>query len=91
MVKKFLTVLFFVLSAVTAHAEVWGSAKSHIYHFRLCRWNAQIKPEYKVSFASPAAARKAGYYPCEKCRPPAAADRGPRKPAEKEPRSHNSY
>lgn len=89
--RIFLCTVVFVLSAVTAYAEVWGSAKSKVYHYRLCRWNAQIKPEYKISFASPAAARKAGYQPCGKCRPPALDYPGRYKAVEKERTSHNSY
>ncbi len=89
--KIFLTVLVFALSAATVYGEVWGSAKSKIYHYRLCRWNAQIKKEYKVSFSSPAAAQKAGYLPCGKCRPPATAVPHRHKPAEKERTIHNSY
>lgn len=68
--KGLLGALLLVLLAATAYGEVWGSSKSKVYHTRLCRWNAQIKPEYKVSFASPAVARKAGYEPCGTCRPP---------------------
>jgi methylphosphotriester-DNA--protein-cysteine methyltransferase len=84
-------ILVLALQAPAAYAEVWGSVKSKIYHYRLCRWNAQIKPEYKVSFASPAAARKAGYHPCGKCRPPAAENLVGPHSAEKLPPAHNSY
>jgi methylphosphotriester-DNA--protein-cysteine methyltransferase len=86
--------LVIVMSAAAASAasgEVWGSAKSKVYHYRLCRWNAQIKPEYKVSFPSPAAARKAGYQPCGTCRPPGAENRDHRRSAEKEGATHNRY
>lgn len=69
---KLLIATFLVLLPTLCLAEVWGSSKSKIYHYRLCRWNAQIKQEYKVSFPNAAAARKAGYEPCKKCRPPMA-------------------
>lgn len=89
--KGLLAALLLVLLATAAYGEVWGSSKSKVYHYRLCRWNAQIRPEYKVSFSSPAAARKAGYEPCGKCRPPGTEDRQRRKPFEKEPTNRNSY
>lgn len=89
--RKLLLVFFLTLLPTLALAEVWGSSKSKIYHYRLCRWNAQIKQEYKISFPSPAAARKAGYNPCGKCRPPVAANRERHKPAEKEDATNNSY
>lgn len=82
----FAFILALLLPAV-ALAEVWGSSKSKIYHYQLCRWNAQIKKEYKISFPSPAAALKAGYQPCGKCRPPTTG----RTPAEKLRTTHNSY
>jgi hypothetical protein len=81
--QKLLLALILVLLPTMALAEVWGSSKSKVYHYRLCRWNAQIRPEYKVSFPSPAAARKAGYQPCGKCRPPANYSHDQHKPAEK--------
>ena len=59
-----------ILLPPMAYAEVWGSSRSKVYHHKLCRWNAQIRQEYKVSFASPLEARKSGYQPCETCRPP---------------------
>jgi methylphosphotriester-DNA--protein-cysteine methyltransferase len=82
--KEFVVALVLVLVAATAYGEVWGSTRSKIYHYRLCRWNAQIKQEYKISFSSPAVARKAGYEPCGTCRPPSTESRDRYKPAEKE-------
>ena len=87
----FLSVLVMLLSAATVYGEVWGSTKSKIYHYRLCRWNAQIKQEHKISFSSPAAARKAGYLPCGKCRPPSTDTPNRNKSVEKEHTTHNSY
>ena len=81
MKKLFFACILALLLPTLALAEVWGSSKSKVYHYRLCRWNAQIRPEYKVSFPSPAAARKAGYQPCGKCRPPAAESRDHYKPS----------
>lgn len=89
--KLLVAVILALLLPTVALAEVWGSTRSKIYHYRLCRWNAQIKPEYKVGFASPAAARKAGYLPCAKCRPPTADSLNRHKPVEKERTTHNSY
>jgi methylphosphotriester-DNA--protein-cysteine methyltransferase len=68
--RKLLIAVILILLPAMACAEVWGSAKSKIYHHNLCRWKAQIKPEYRISFASPVEARKAGYQPCGTCRPP---------------------
>jgi hypothetical protein len=65
-----LVLLALLLSTATARAEVWGSSKSRVYHKKLCRWMGQVKPAYRLSFASPLAARKAGYQPCGTCRPP---------------------
>ncbi|HZV81665.1 MAG TPA: hypothetical protein VFF53_05810 [Geobacteraceae bacterium] len=62
--------LALLLCAATAWAEVWGSSKSKAYHYKLCRWMGQVKPEYRLSFATPLEARKAGYQPCGTCRPP---------------------
>ncbi len=69
--RKLLAVFLLALLLPTmALGEVWGSAKSKVYHNRLCRFKAKIRQEYRVSFASPAQARKAGYQPCGICRPP---------------------
>lgn len=70
MTRTALILLALLLCATTVRAEVWGSTKSKVYHNKLCRWMAQIKQEYRISFASPAVARKAGYQPCGTCRPP---------------------
>jgi len=91
MQKLLLALIIALLLPTMALAEVWGSSKSKVYHYRLCRWNAQIKPEYKISFVSPAAARRAGYQPCGKCRPPATDSRERSKPVGKEGTTHNSY
>lgn len=70
MVRMVLVLLVLLLCAATAHAEVWGSTRSRVYHKKLCRWMGQVKPAYRLSFATPLAARKAGYHPCGTCRPP---------------------
>lgn len=72
-----------ILLATMASAEVWGSARSKIYHHKLCRWTAQIRQEYRISFASPLEARKAGYQPCGTCRPPGIEPEQTRKPHRK--------
>jgi methylphosphotriester-DNA--protein-cysteine methyltransferase len=65
-----LLLMVLLLCATTAWGEVWGSTKSKAYHRKLCRWMGQVKPEYRIGFATPLAARKAGYHPCATCRPP---------------------
>ena len=89
--KWLLLALLLFMNAATVYGEVWGSTRSKVYHQRLCRWNAQIKPEYRTSFSSPAAAVKAGYKPCEKCRPPLVETRNRPNSAGKESTPHNSY
>ena len=70
MMRMMGVLMMLLLFATTACAEVWGSTKSRAYHKKLCRWMGQVKPEYRISFATPLAARKAGYQPCGTCRPP---------------------
>jgi len=70
MSRLYIFLLAAMLLAQPASAEVWGSSTSKVYHYKLCRWTAKIKKEYRVSFATPLAARKAGYQPCGTCRPP---------------------
>lgn len=59
-----------LLSQTLAWAELWGSAKSQVYHLPTCRFAAKILPENRVKFANADAARKEGYRPCGTCRPP---------------------
>lgn len=68
--KILLLCLALLLFAAPARAEVWASSRSKVYHKKLCRWLGKVKPEYRLSFATPLAARKAGYQPCGTCRPP---------------------
>jgi hypothetical protein len=68
--RLILVLLVLLLWVTAAGAEVWGSSKSRVYHKKLCRWMGQVKPAYRLSFATPLAARKAGYQPCATCRPP---------------------
>lgn len=68
--KLAIVLLVILLSTSSVWAEVWGSTKSKAYHKKLCRWMGQVKPEYRLSFATPLDARKAGYHPCGTCRPP---------------------
>jgi len=70
MTRILLLLLALLLCAAPARAEVWASSKSKVYHKKLCRWMGKVKPEYRFSFATPLAARKAGYQPCGTCRPP---------------------
>lgn len=59
-----------LLVQTAAWAELWGSAKSQVYHLPTCRFAAKILPENRVKFANADAARKEGYRPCGTCRPP---------------------
>lgn len=67
---KLLIAATLVLMPTLAFAEVWGSTRSKVYHYQLCIWTAKIRQGYRISFASAADARKAGYHPCGTCRPP---------------------
>lgn len=93
MVRWVLLLLTLLLFSSAAWAEVWGSAKSRVYHKRLCRWMGEVKPEYRLSFPSPLAARQAGYQPCGTCRPPGVepGERGGKSPAKKPKSVDNSY
>lgn len=62
-----------LLLQTPAWAELWGSAKSQVYHLPSCRFAAKIRVENRVKFANADAARKAGYRPCEVCQPPKGA------------------
>lgn len=63
-------ILLTALLATTARAEFWGSSASNRYHFKRCQWTPKIRKEYLVRFDTADQAVKAGYRPCEKCRPP---------------------
>ncbi len=65
-----LTILLSSLFVSTALAEFWGSSSSNRYHFKRCQWTQKIRKEYLVRFDTADQAVKAGYLPCEKCRPP---------------------
>jgi hypothetical protein len=62
--------LLTALLATTARAEFWGSSASNRYHFKRCQWTPKIRKEYLVRFDTADLAVRAGYRPCEKCRPP---------------------
>jgi len=70
MVRVTVILMALLFCATAVRAEVWGSTKSRAYHRKLCRWMGQVKPAYRISFATPLEARKAGYQPCGTCRPP---------------------
>lgn len=77
MVRLSLTaILLTTLLAGTALAEFWGSSSSNRYHFKRCQWTPKIRKEYLVRFDTADQAVKAGYRPCEKCRPPLTERRG---------------
>lgn len=48
----------------------YGSINSDVYHYPSCGYVKNIHPENLISFPSSAAAREAGYRPCEVCKPP---------------------
>jgi O-6-methylguanine DNA methyltransferase len=47
----------------------FGSDSTHIFCFPTCRYNKTMTERHRVSFASEAQARAAGYRPCKVCRP----------------------
>jgi len=71
LLRILLTVLLVSFSTV-ARAEIWGSAKSKSYHLASCRYVKKTWKGYRVKFNSAADAGKAGYKPCEVCKPPKA-------------------
>lgn len=56
----------------TALAELWGSTQSNSYHIASCRYVKKTLKANRVKFDSAADAAKAGYKPCEVCKPPKA-------------------
>lgn len=46
-----------------------GSSKSNVYHLLTCRNAKQINASNLITFDSREAAQKAGYRPCEVCKP----------------------
>lgn len=77
MLRIVLTVIVLTTLCVSvAWAEFWGSSSSNRYHFKRCQWTQKIMKEYLVRFDTADQAVKAGYRPCEKCRPPLTEKRG---------------
>lgn len=69
--KRLLVALsLLVLLPVMAWADFYGSAKADKYHLKECRWAKRIAKENLVTFKTSADAVKAGYQPCETCKPP---------------------
>jgi O-6-methylguanine DNA methyltransferase len=52
-----------------AGVRYYGSDSTHIFCFPTCRYNKTLTERHRVSFASEAQARAAGYRPCKVCRP----------------------
>lgn len=52
----------------TQHTYV-GSINSDKYHYPTCRCAGNILPENEVCFDSKGEAEKAGYVPCQVCKP----------------------
>lgn len=80
MIKTLVLMASLLVLPATASAELWGSSKSGIYHLASCRYVEKIRKEYRIKFPDAAAARTAGYRPCETCRPP--GGNIPRKPGQ---------
>ena len=71
MTRVLLAVVFLLtICCGSAFSEYWGSSASDKYHYRNCWWARMIKKGYLVRFATAEEAFRAGYTPCEKCRPP---------------------
>lgn len=70
MLKALVLMTSILALPATATAELWGSSKSGTYHLASCRYVEKIRKEYRIKFTDAAAAKKAGYRPCETCRPP---------------------
>jgi len=67
------TILLLVFVPFAIAAEFWGSKNSNKYHYPDCRWAQRTKPSNLIKFKSPEDAQKAGYVPCEACKPPVAS------------------
>jgi hypothetical protein len=52
-----------------ATAEVVGNRRSHVYHRPTCPGAGRMSERNRVTFASAAAAKAAGYRPAGDCRP----------------------
>ncbi|OPX94298.1 MAG: hypothetical protein A4E53_00092 [Pelotomaculum sp. PtaB.Bin104] len=56
--------------ATTQTQQFVGSVNSDKYHYPSCRWADKIKSDNLITFSSVSEAKKAGYSPCQTCRPP---------------------
>ncbi|SNB46747.1 Ada metal-binding domain-containing protein [Geobacter sp. DSM 9736] len=83
MKKLLLPLILLLLLPAVALAEFYGSTGSNKYHFKECRWTKRIAKENLVTFRASVEAGKAGYVPCETCKPPM-PERRPALPDSKE-------
>lgn len=74
--KKLLLILGLILIFVpnAIGTEFWASKQSvkndkHVFHIPSCKRAQMIAPEDLVKFSSPDEATKAGYVPCNVCKP----------------------
>ena len=56
-------------SAPKGAAKYVASSKSNVFHLPSCRSAARISADNLISFASREEAEKAGYRPCQVCKP----------------------
>ncbi|HEU0264113.1 MAG TPA: Ada metal-binding domain-containing protein [Geobacterales bacterium] len=71
--KRALTCLLLLLMTVTLYAaEYRGSNQSSKYHYPSCRLAQNINASNLVKFSTPEAAKRAGFDPCQICKPPVA-------------------
>ncbi|MBI4962486.1 MAG: hypothetical protein HY913_04355 [Desulfomonile tiedjei] len=72
MMRRLVTlVIIFVLALpLSAMADFWASRQSNKYHHPSCVWAKRIKAANLVVFKTPAEAVRAGYLPCNVCKPP---------------------
>lgn len=66
-----------ITEAPSSEPGFWASKKSDKYHWPSCASAKRIKPDNLIVFATVGKALKAGYKPCETCRPPASCSACP--------------
>ena len=70
-IRVILTVLILIfIFPFVSFAEYWVASDMKVYHFPGCGLAVKIKPENKVVFKDLKSAIKAGYVPCNFCKPP---------------------
>jgi methylphosphotriester-DNA--protein-cysteine methyltransferase len=73
MKRVLLSLLVILFMSVTLYAaEYRGSTQSTKYHYPSCRLAQNINASNLVKFSTPEAANRAGFDPCQICKPPVA-------------------